>query len=175
MRVEQAPAAPSRHVSPRQAIAELQRTQQLLAEAQALAHIGSWEWDLVTDRITWSDEHYRIFGFELGTPIDFETASRCVHPADRDRAQQVIKQSLSDRQPYVCELRIVRPHRTDRVVEARRRLECDAAGHPVRKVGTIQDVTQRAQAPWAIHPVGNQYPDLVGNACEAVFPTSPDG
>ncbi len=136
MRVEQAPAAPSRHVSPRQAIAELQRTQQLLAEAQALAHIGSWEWDLVTDRITWSDEHYRIFGFELGTPIDFETASRC---------------------------------------QARGRVECDAAGHPVRKVGTIQDVTERAQATAALHRAETQYRDLVENAVEGVFRTTPDG
>src|SRR5438045_2092688 len=117
-----------------------------LAEAQALAHIGSWEWDLVTGRVTWSDEHYRIYGLEPGTALDFDTASRCVHSADRPRIQQQIRQSLQDGMPYLCEFRVVRQDGSERVVEARGRMERASSGRPLRKVGTSQDVRARSDA-----------------------------
>src|SRR2546423_13128117 len=174
MRVEQAPDTFFTQ-SPTHAISELQRTQHSLAEAQALAQIGSWEWDLLTGQVTWSDEHYRIFGFDLGTPIAIETAIRCVHPDDRLRIQSTIQRSIADRHPYVCELRIVRPDGVERVVEARGRVECDGTGHPIRKVGTTQDVTERTAAAVALWRVETQHRDFIENAVEGVVRSTPEG
>src|SRR5437868_4534818 len=146
-----------------------------LAEAQALAHIGSWEWDLVTGRVTWSDEHYRIYGLEPGTALDFDTASRCVRSADRPRIQQQIRQSLQDGMPYLCEFRVVRQDGSERVVEARGRMERASSGRPLRKVGTSQDVTERARTLARLAEAERQYRALVEHAVEGVFRTSPDG
>src|SRR5467141_3371370 len=151
------------------------RLETLLAEAQALAHIGSWEWDLLANRVTWSDEHYRLFDFPVGASLDYEKASSRTHPADRARAQQVIQQSLKDGQPYILEFRIVLPDGTQRWIEARGRAEVDAAGRVIRKVGTSQDITERAEVAAALRHAESQYRELIENAVEGVFRSTPQG
>lgn len=117
-----------------------------LAESQALAHIGSWEWDVLTDALTWTDEHYRIWGVAPGTPVDMATLMNGIHPDDRTRVQQIINRSLQDGKAYHMEFRVVRADGTERIVEARGTVERNAAGVPLRNYGTAQDVTERRGA-----------------------------
>jgi PAS domain S-box-containing protein len=173
MRVERVPAQFSSRST--QAIADLSRIQQLLAEAQALALIGSWEWDLLTGLVTWSEEHYRIFGIAPGTPMTYELASSRIHPADQPRTQHLIQQSLADGQPYRFEFRIVLPDGTERWIEARGRAERDASGRPVRKIGTSQDITERVRASERLQRAEAEHRDLVEHAVEGVFRTTPAG
>ncbi|MDQ3171395.1 MAG: PAS domain-containing protein, partial [Acidobacteriota bacterium] len=64
----------------RRARREAEEQQNLLRESQAIARLGSWEWDIASDRISWADETYRIFGIEPGTPLDLPSYTARVHP-----------------------------------------------------------------------------------------------
>lgn len=151
------------------------RLERQLAESQALAHIGSWEWDVVSDRISWTDEHYRIWGIALGTPVGMTTVMDGIHPADRARVQRIIDQSLLDGKPYRLEFRVRRLDGTERIVEARGKIELDTAGRPIRSHGTAQDITDRTYIAASLRRLEQRYRDAVENAVEGVFRTTRDG
>jgi PAS domain S-box-containing protein len=124
----------------------LARRETQLKEAQRLARIGSWEWDLKTERLSWSDEHYRIFAFDpdAGVP-DIATAQSRIHPDDRARVMELWMHSLETGEPYACDLRLVHPDGAVRVIHSRGTMARDAAGRPERMVGTAQDITERVE------------------------------
>jgi two-component system sensor histidine kinase UhpB len=124
--------------------AKLRRSQEQLAEAQSLAHIGSFDWDLLTDEVVWSAEQYRVFGV---APADASLHSDFVldrvHPEDRPELDAVIAGMMISGKPAEREVRIIRPDGEIRVCHARAAVQVDAAGRPVRMIGTFQDVTER--------------------------------
>ena len=123
---------------------ELARANASLAEAQDLAHIGSWEWDIASNRITWSDELYRLYGLEpQSVEIDFETYVERVHPDDRERIQRAVREAAATRQSFAFEHRIRLDDERTRWVQGRGRVIVDDSGTPVRMVGTSQDITER--------------------------------
>jgi PAS domain S-box-containing protein len=126
------------------AAASLRQAALGLAEAQALAHIGSWEWDIAGDSISWSDELYRIYDLdpERGA-LDYEAYLARIHPGDRDRVRATVRAALDDGEPMKMTHRIVLGDGTERVVQGRGRVVLDRTGHPVRMVGTTQDITEQ--------------------------------
>jgi len=122
---------------------ELRHAATSLAEAQQLAHVGSWEWHLPTNRITWSDELYRIYGVEPHSELSYETFLEHVHPEDRDVTRSVVERALDERAPFELTHRIVRDDGTERWVVGRGRAVVDAAGQLVRMAGTAQDITEQ--------------------------------
>ena len=128
----------------RERTAEIQKTNDMLREAQAIAHVGSWERDLVTGEIIWTDEVYRIFGLKpRESEITFDKLLEMVHPDDRERLKRTVGEAIERGGDYSIEYRIVRPERTVRVVNVHARLAIDKDGRPVRLVGTVQDITGR--------------------------------
>jgi diguanylate cyclase (GGDEF)-like protein/PAS domain S-box-containing protein len=122
----------------------LRRSEASLAEAQRIAHVGSWEWDLTTDEIHWSDETFRIYGFEPQQFVPtFERLVEVVHPADREILRQNVDGALHGVEPYDFEHRIVRPHGEVRVVHRQAEVVRDESGEPLRMVGTVHDITER--------------------------------
>ena len=126
---------------------EVATRQGQLEEAQALAHLGSWNWDIPTGSLTWSEELYRVFGVN---PVEFrpthELLLEHLHPQDRPVFEAAIEGALSTRSPYDCELRIVRSDRSLRILHSRGRVIFDGNGKPLRMVGTAQDITERKRA-----------------------------
>jgi signal transduction histidine kinase len=124
----------------------LLQTASRLGEAQALAHIGSWEWDIRRDVVTWSDELYRIFARspESG-PVTYPTYLDHIHPDDRDFVDHAITRAFREREPFAFEHRIVRPDGAERVVASRGRVIM-SGDDAVSMVGTAQDVTEQRQA-----------------------------
>ncbi len=123
----------------------LDRSEALLAEAQALAHIGSWEWDIRTGALRWTDEIYRIFG-QAPQSFDatYQAFLQAIHADDRQRVLDAVDASVADAAvPYRVEHRVVRPDGTIRVVHEQGRVYREADGTPVRMVGTVQDITER--------------------------------
>ena len=117
-----------------------------LSEAQALAHIGSWEWDIRRDVVTWSDELYRVFGRSPGSgPVTYHSYLDHIHPDDRTFVDQAITRAFGDREPFAFEHRIVRPDGVERVVSSRGRVILNG-DEAVSMVGTAQDVTDQRQA-----------------------------
>ncbi len=119
-----------------------------LAEAQRIAHLGNWHWNIETDELAWSDEIYRIFGLhpqEFGATYDAFLA--CIHPGDREAVEEAVNRSLADPSvPYGIEHRIVRPDKSERIVHERGEVTFDDGGRPIRMIGTVQDITERKQA-----------------------------
>ena len=115
----------------------------VLDEAQETAHIGSWEHDVLTNKVTWSDEMYRIFGV---TPDLFgerhESFLKYVHPDDLDNVNNIVEKCFKDQQPFNFFYRIVRPDGEVRILEAKGNVFSDSRGRITRMAGTDQDVTQ---------------------------------
>jgi PAS domain S-box-containing protein len=125
----------------------LARREAQLAEAQRLAQVGSWELDLATNELTWSDEHYRIFGVDPQVgPLPSEVGLRCIHPDDVERARAIFESSLRTGEPYETEFRVVHPDGAVRHIHSRGAPLRNASGRPERMVGTAQDITERKQA-----------------------------
>jgi len=125
-------------------IAQLQHNQNLLNEAEQIAHVGSWEWLVQEDNINWSPELYRIFGVKLSEfQSTYEEYLQYLHPADRQMADEVIQTAFQQKAPFDFIHRIVRPNGEIRTLRGRGRVEVDASGKVVRMLGTAQDITEQ--------------------------------
>lgn len=128
-----------------------QKSQSQLAEAQALARLGSWEWDIATDSVTWSDEMYRLYGLEPGAEkIDYKRYQSLLHPDDREIATDAVNHSLQTGAPFSYDHRVIRVDGGERIFHARGKVVRDAAGKPIRMYGTGQDVTEARRAAAAL-------------------------
>ena len=117
-----------------------------LLEAQSLAHLGSWDWDVARNQIWWSDELYRIYGLEPGGKLRMEDFVERLHPDDRDRVRGIVAAVLEHGQPFAFEHRIVRPDGSIRSLSARGRALTNADGRVAQLVGTGQDISDQKRA-----------------------------
>ncbi|HAH22288.1 MAG TPA: hypothetical protein DCL77_00710 [Prolixibacteraceae bacterium] len=133
---------------------ELREKEEILAKAQEIGHLGSWSLDFIHNRLSWSDEIYRIFGLQ---PQEFsatyEGFLEAVHPDDRDAVNSAYTNSvLEGKDTYEIEHRIVRRHTGElRYVCEKCEHIRDASGKIVRSVGMVNDITERKQAEDALH------------------------
>lgn len=130
----------------------LRQSQDNLAEAQRIAALGSWDWDIAKGILRWSDGIYRIFGLsreDFGAT--YEAFLEIVHPDDRTRIRQAVNETLEHGRPYVMEHRIIRPDGSERVVQERGEVSRGPDGSPLRMVGTVQDVTEQREAELRLH------------------------
>jgi formate hydrogenlyase transcriptional activator len=126
---------------------DLQENKAKLEEAQRVAHVGYWEWDLRTDHVTWSDETYRIYGLDPQEgPIELATIRESIHPEDREFVFRKAAGVVQGEVRVDAEHRIVRPNGEVRVVHSQGDLKRDAAGLPWQMFGTVQDITDRKLA-----------------------------
>ena len=131
----------------RLAEAELRASEAQLQNAQQIAHIGSWKWNIAADEIEWSDELFRIFGL---TPDAFEpTFERYlthIHPEDREMVRRTVGEAMERKEAYEMHHRIVHPDGTVRYVLGLGEVVLDEAGEPSVLQGTAQDVTAQHEA-----------------------------
>ena len=122
-----------------------------LEEAQRLAHLGSWTWDLSTQELTWSDELCRIYGVEPGFhKATYEDFLSRLHPDDRDHVQNLVGQAMSDLQPFSHESRILRPDGQTRVIFDQAEVLVDGQGRSTSMAGACLDITERKRAEQAL-------------------------
>jgi PAS domain S-box-containing protein len=115
-----------------------------LAEAQGLAHLGSWEWDLGRNRVTWSDELYRLYGLEpQSTEVTYESSLERIHPADLELVRRSVEHAQATGRPFELEHRLLLPDGGVRWLQARGRVIAGESGTPLGMVGTAQDITER--------------------------------
>jgi PAS domain S-box-containing protein len=122
-----------------------------LEEAQRIAHVGHWDWNLDTGSLAWSDETYRIYGMApQERPIDIAMLREMIHPEDRESMFRKAEESLLSGVPADAEHRIVRPNGEVRTVHSRADARRDASGRPYEMFGTVQDVTEGKRAEQAL-------------------------
>ena len=125
----------------------LGESERRLEEAQRISHVGYWERDLATNRYTWSDENYRIFGLRPQERIlTFDEVQELLHPADRQMRAAAVAEALRGGPRYDVEYRVVRPNGEVRFVRSVGDVVRDESGRPRRVFGTVQDITERKRA-----------------------------
>jgi len=116
-----------------------------LAEAQRIAGLGNWDWDIVTNELLWSDEIFRIFGWEpQAFGATYETFIGFVHPDDKGLVTTAVDEALVNNS-YSIDHRIVLPSGEVRYVHEQAEVTYDDSGTPVRMIGTVQDITELKQ------------------------------
>lgn len=129
----------------------LRKSEASLANAQRIAHLGNWEWDIVINKVQWSDEVYRIFGLapqEFGAT--YEAFLNSVHPDDREFVKESVNKALQEKIPYNIDYRVVLPEGTERIVHAQAEVIFDDTGKAIRMNGTVQDITERKRTEEAL-------------------------
>ena len=121
--------------------------ERLLAETQRLARLGSWEWEIDADRVTWSEEMFRIFGVDSqGFVPTYLGYMESLDPDDRIVAEKLIRRCVETGDPYLFDHRVTRPDGSVRWVQARGRAVKDVSGTIVRLHGSALDVTDQREA-----------------------------
>ena len=131
----------------KEAEAALQAREATLREAQRLAGIGNWRWDLRTDRHAWSEEIYRIYGRDPSLPpAVYPEVQAYFTPESWARLAAAVETGLAQGTPYECDAEVVRADGTRRWITARGKATPDAGGTVVELHGTVQDITERKRA-----------------------------
>ena len=152
----------------KQAEAALKRSEANLAAAQRMAHMGSWEREIATDTLTWSDEQFRIYGYEPGSvEPSTELVLERIHPDDRTDFLLNVERAYHDGLgEYENEYRVVRSDGSVRYVHSRGEAEFDEEGQPIRLRGTALDITDRKLAEIGIDQTLQRFKDFARSASD---------
>jgi PAS domain S-box-containing protein len=130
---------------------DLQDSKAKLEDAQRIAHVGYWEWDLTSNRVIWSDETYRIYGLRPQEyPIDIAVVRKMIHPEDLELVFRVAEETVRGGLRTDVDHRIIRPSGELRTVHSQGDVKKDASGKPCQMFGTVQDITDRKLAEAAL-------------------------
>lgn len=142
----------------KQAEEALQQNRRMLEKAEELARFGSFEWDVASNHVTWSDELYRIYGVDPNSfSATLEAFLGYIHPEDQERIQEVVSSTLRFGQTYQTEERIVRADGEVRVLATVGEVIRDEDGTPLRIVGSCQDITEQKATEQALRDREAQY------------------
>jgi len=130
--------------------ARLLRSEMYLAEAQRLSRTGSFGWKVATGEITWSDETFRIFGYDPARRLNLDVILHRVHPEDRAFVRNTIEQASADGQSFDRECRLVMPNGVLKHIHALAHAVRDDAGS-IEFIGAVTDITAAKQAEAALH------------------------
>lgn len=148
----------------------LQKSEASLADAQRIAHLGNWDWDIVNNTLRWSDEIYHIFGL---TPQQFgatyEAFVDSVHLDDREFVKKSVYKALYEKEPYNIDYRIVLPNGMERIVHAQAEVAFDVGGKPIHMAGVVQDITERKQVEKALQESEKNYRNIIRYSKDAIF------
>jgi diguanylate cyclase (GGDEF)-like protein/PAS domain S-box-containing protein len=126
------------------AMKDLEKSRENLADAQRLAGLSSWEWDLEKNIVYWSKEIYHAFGMsEESVDSSSESFWNLIHPDDRDAVKNAFVAAIKAEKPYNQDYRIVLPNGATQIIHVQGRTEYNDEGHALRMRGTIQDITER--------------------------------
>jgi PAS domain S-box-containing protein len=146
-----------RHLSILKLNRNLKDREARLANAQRIAHLGSYEWHIAQDQLVWTDETYRIFGLTKDSfQPTVEGFVSHIHPDDRAAVKTAIDTALANAGPYDVSFRIARADGDERVLHDQGELDFDASGKPWCMRGVVHDVTEQTRADEEIHKLNEE-------------------
>jgi len=155
---------------------DLHLSENRLLEAQRVAQVGSWELDIQSHALWWSDEVFRIFGFDRGKfGGTMEAFFQCVHPDDRKMMEDVTQAAWNDRQPFDVDHRIIRPDGEVLTLHEQAEVIFGDNGQPLRMIGTVQDITARKAVELALRESEENFRSLYEAISSGVFVQNSDG
>lgn len=156
--------------------AALRESEGRLLAAQQIAQMGSWDWNIGNDTLSWSDEIHRIFGDE---PHSFGGTYKAfldrVHPDDRPFVEQKVEEALYEHKPYAIDHRIVLPDGTEKVVHERAEVRFDEDGKPLRMLGTVHDITERQRMEDQLRHSEERYRSVSRSVADAIIAADGEG
>ncbi len=159
-----------------EALERLRQSETQLAEAQQLANLGSWSWDIKTGLMTWSDELYRILGLHpQEIQASFEAGISRVHPDDREQVLQAVNKCIETLGRYNQPCRVVRPDGKIRLLQVVGSVVADEHGTPTGMFGHCQDISELEATKEARRAAERKYRQIFENAGEGIFQSTPEG
>ena len=160
----------------KQAEEALRESKERLNQAQAIGHVGAWDWNPNTGNLIWSEETFSILGLssQKDTP-SFELFLDLIHEEDRQDIEQAVEAALRDGQPYDVDCRIVRRNGSECVTNARGKVLFDDGGKPIQMIGTFQDITERKLAEDALRKSEMQFKNLFNSNRDGYIIVMGDG
>lgn len=126
---------------------KLVKSESLLNDAQQIAHVGSWEWDLDTNVLSWSDELYRIYGYEPGEQaVNIQTFLAHIHPDENEKVLETISESIEQRKPFENHYRVLDRKGNEKTLLGLGKPMLDKDGKVSRVIGICYDITTQKQA-----------------------------
>ena len=148
----------------------LKQSEASLNEAQQIAHMGNWVWEIDTGELSWSDEIYRLFGLSPNQfKPSYEAFMQHIHPEDRERVTASVNAALNKQQDYSVDHRIMLANGTIRYVQERGAVIFAADGQPIRMLGTIHDITDGELARQELQHKEQEIRTLLEQAPDGVF------
>lgn len=121
---------------------KLQDSEKMLKDAQRIANVGNWIWNLKTNNIFWTEQVYRIFELNKETfNPSYENTLKMVHPDDVDKVKRTVEKALKDKKPYFVVHRIISPNGSLKTVQENAELRFDENNNLIEIVGTLKDIT----------------------------------
>jgi len=147
----------------------LQRSNVALDEAQQLAEIGSWHWDLAADRHVWSGEVYRIYGRDPNLPpLTYPEVAQCFSPGSWQGLERAVERCLREGTPYIRDAEVTRPDGTSRWITVRGAVGYGENGEVECLRGTVQDITERKQMEETLRESERRYRALFEQSMDAI-------
>ena len=149
----------------------LKESKERLIEAQKIVHIGSWDWNPVTNKLDWTEELYHILGHDpqVSGP-SYEVFLNYVHPDDREYLNDAVKEALNGRS-LDADYRLILADGAERIVHVQGGAIFDEENNPIRMRGTVQDITERKRAEEKLRESEEKYRNIVETANEGILIT----
>ena len=146
---------------------KLKFSERMMARAQQVAHLGSLDWDIISNRQFWSDEVYRIMGLEPQSvepnAIQFSNA---LHPDNKKEVLTALAHSAATGEPFNQECRVIRPNGEVRIVHGQGEILKDENGKPLKMIGTVQDITERKQVEHTVRNSEQRFRDFAESSAD---------
>ncbi len=153
----------------------LQENQNLFNHAERLAHLGSWQYDLLTEKITCSDELFRIFNVPPEPGFTYQEMLQWYYPEDAKYQEKLLRQAIQQGKPYSLEARIISRNGKTRDIFAKGQPVLNEQGKVIKLLGTVQDITNRKRAELAVRESEERFRLMADSAPVLIWVSGIDG
>ncbi len=154
----------------KQAETALRESEERFQQAQAVGHVGVWDWNPLTGALVWTEETFKIFGYKQGeVEPSYELFLEHVHPDDREILNNAVESALHNGKKYDIDCRFSRKDESEGTAYAQGQVSYDTEGNPLRMLGTFQDISERKQQQALLEASQKKFSTLFESSTDGLF------